>query len=213
MPLSDRDYMKNPPPRRGSIKPGRRINYGGANLNPVWTLIAVNFVFFIATIINSNIIGTLGLSPSHFAQRPWTLLTNMFVHEGFWHVFGNMITLYFFGTFLNRLVGQNKFLLVYFAGGILGGILYVLLGAPYSIAIGASGAVYAVAGALAVMMPNLKVRLYFILPVPLWLVVLVFFVLWSFLPGIAWPAHLGGLAAGLIGGYFFRRRGGYYYQR
>jgi membrane associated rhomboid family serine protease len=57
-----------------------------------------------------------------------------------------------------------------------------------------------------VMVPKLTVRLYFIIPMPLWVVVLVFFVLWSFIPGVAWQAHFGGLALGLIAGFFFRRK-------
>jgi membrane associated rhomboid family serine protease len=166
----------------------------------------INFTFFIATLINSDIIARLGLVPSLFTERPWTILTSMFLHDGFWHIFGNMITLYFFGTFLARLIGNGWFLLLYFVGGILGNALYLWLGQPLSLVIGASGAVYAVAGALAVMMPKLPVRLYFIIPVPLWAVVLIFFVLWSFIPGVAWQAHIGGLAAGLIAGFFFRRR-------
>ena len=122
-----------------------------------------------------------------------------------------MLTLFFFGSYLLRLVGETKVLIVYFGGGILGNILFMLLAPPLSIAVGASGAVYAVAGALVVMMPKLRVYLYFIVPVPLWIVVLVFFVLWSFIPGlgIAWQAHLGGLVLGLIAGYFFRRRARY----
>jgi len=113
------------------------------------------------------------------------------------------------------LVGYKKFLWVYFGGGIVGNILFLLLGDSYSIAVGASGAVYAVAGVLVVMMPNLRVYLYFILPMPLWIVVLIFFVLWSFIPGlnIAWQAHIGGLLVGLIAGYFFRKSGRYYYYR
>ena len=109
------------------------------------------------------------------------------------------------------MVGTKNFLITYFCGGILGNILYILLGEPYSVAIGASGAVYALAGALVVMMPNLRVLLYFIVPMPLWVVILVFFVLWSFIPGVAWQAHLGGLVFGLIMGFFFRRRLRYYF--
>jgi membrane associated rhomboid family serine protease len=135
----------------------------------------------------------------------------MFVHAGFWHLFGNMLTLFYFGRALLQLVGQNKFLLLYFGGGILGNILYIWLGAPQSIAIGASGAVYAIAGALAIMIPRVRVFAYFIIPMPLWLLVLVFFVLWSFIPGVAWQAHIGGLVAGLIAGFFFRRRTRYVY--
>jgi len=204
LPLSDRDYMRNPPPPPRKTR--RTGGYGSLNLNPVLLLIVINFTFFIATLINSDIIARLGLVPSLFTERPWTILTSMFLHDGFWHIFGNMITLYFFGTFLARLIGNGWFLLLYFVGGILGNALYLWLGQPLSLVIGASGAVYAVAGALAVMMPKLPVRLYFIIPVPLWAVVLIFFVLWSFIPGVAWQAHIGGLAAGLIAGFFFRRR-------
>jgi membrane associated rhomboid family serine protease len=197
----------SPPPRRS----GRRVvNYGGSNLNPVLVLIIINFVFFIATMIKSGLMYDMGLSPILFTERPWTIFTSMFVHNGFWHLFGNMITLFFFGRAVYQLVGSNKFLLVYLVGGLVGNLLYVLLGDPYSIAVGASGAVYAIAGTLVVMAPRIRVLVYFVLPMPLWVVVLVFFVVWSFIPGVAWQAHIGGLVIGLIAGYFFRRRGGYY---
>ena len=206
MPLSDRDYMQRRPPPT-------RVSLSGFGLNPVWVIIAINFIVFIATLINRNLVVNLGLVPMAFWERPWTILTNMFVHAGFGHIFGNMLTLFFFGRFLTMLVGSNKFLLVYFVGGIVGNILYLLLGEPLSVAVGASGAVSAIAGVLVVMMPNLRVHLYLIFPMPLWVVVLVFFVLWSFIPGlgIAWQAHIGGLLVGLIAGYFFKKKGRYYY--
>jgi membrane associated rhomboid family serine protease len=178
----------------------------------VWVIIGINLLVFIATIINGNLIYILGLQPVSFLSRPWTIVTNLFIHSGVWHILANMITLYFFGSFLSRLIGVKKFLLVYFAGGILGNIVFILLPpSPFSIAIGASGAIFALAGVLVVLMPRLRVLLYFIIPLPLWVVVLVFFVIWSFLPGIAWQAHLGGLVFGLIAGYIFRRRARYFY--
>jgi len=191
----------------------RYRSYQGFKLSPVLVLIAVNFLLFIVTLISREVITWLGLVPIIFWERPWTIVTNMFVHASFGHIFGNMLVLFFFGRFLTMLVGQNKFLWVYFGGGILGNILYILLGEPLSIAVGASGAVYAIAGALVVMMPKLRVYLYFIVPMPLWVVIVVFFVLWSFIPGlgIAWQAHLGGLILGLIAGYFFRRRERYFF--
>jgi uncharacterized protein len=207
MPLSDRDYMRNPPPppRRA----WRPAGFGGWALNPVFLLIVINFVFFVASLVNTDIVPRLGLVPLLFTEQPWTILTAMFLHADFWHLFGNMITLYFFGTFLARLIGNNWFILLYFVGGLVGNALYLWLGEPLSLALGASGAIYAVAGALVVMMPRLPVRLYFVLPVPLWVVVLVFFVIWSIpgvIPGVAWQAHLGGLAVGLAAGFFFRRK-------
>ncbi|MFC2001696.1 rhomboid family intramembrane serine protease [Chloroflexota bacterium] len=190
----------------------RYRSYQGFKSNPIWIIIGVNFIFFIATTISPQLIFLLGLQPAGFLSHPWTILTNMFVHAGFGHFFGNMITLFFFGRALAMLVGDNKFLLVYFIGGILGNILYLLLGAPMSIAVGASGAVYAVAGALVVLMPNSRVHVYFIFPMRLWVVVLVFFVLWSFIPGVAWQAHFGGLIFGLAAGYFFKRKMRFYYR-
>ena len=189
----------------------RYRSYQGFKLNPIWIIIGINLLMFIVTIVSRDVIAALGLVPIIFLERPWTIITNMFVHAGFGHLFGNMLTLFFFGRALTMLVGQNKFLLVYFIGGIVGNLLYIWLGEPLSIAIGASGAVYAVAGALVVILPNLRVMLYFFIPMRLWVVVLVFFVVWSFIPGVAWQAHLGGLIIGLIAGYFFRKRERYFF--
>jgi membrane associated rhomboid family serine protease len=183
----------------------------GFSLNSLWWIIGINFLLFIVTIINGNVLYYLGLIPVEFTRHPWTIITNMFVHAGIGHILANMITLFFFGRALTTLVGENKFLLVYFVGGVVGNILYLLLAEPLSIAVGASGAVYAVAGAMVMMRPNLRVLLYFIVPMPLWVVVLIFFVVFSFIPGVAWQAHLGGLVVGLVAGYFFRRREGRYY--
>jgi len=186
--------------------------YRGFRLSAVWLLIAINLLLFIATAINQDLILFFGLQPASFFARPWTLVTNLFIHGGIWHILANMLTFYFFGSYLSRLIGVKKFLIVYFSGGILGNIFYLLLApSPFSIAIGASGAIFALAGVLVVMMPNLRVLVYFIVPLPLWVVVLVFFVLWSFIPGVAWQAHLGGLVLGLVAGYFFRRRQRYYF--
>jgi membrane associated rhomboid family serine protease len=186
--------------------------YRGSKPTAVWLIIGINLLLFVATLINGNIILLLGFQPASFLARPWTIVTNLFVHGGIWHILANMITLYFFGSFLYRLIGRNKFLLVYFTGGILGNIVFFLLPpSPFSIAIGASGAIFALAGVLVVLMPSLRVLLFFIIPLPLWVVVLVFFVIWSFLPGIAWQAHLGGLVLGLVAGYIFRRRLRYFY--
>ena len=210
VPLNDRDYLK-PSPRR--TREYRGFNFR-ANLNPLWIIIGINLVIFIAARINDNVVMQLGLVPSLIGERPWTIVTSMFVHYDIWHIFGNMLTLFYFGRVLSQLVGQNRFLLLYFGGGILGNILYILLGPSLSIAIGASGAIYAIAGALVVMMPTMRVSIWGILPMPLWMVILLFFVLWSLpnvVPGVAWQAHLGGLVAGLIAGYFFRRKARYVY--
>jgi membrane associated rhomboid family serine protease len=118
-----------------------------------------------------------------------------------------MLTLFFFGQYLIGLVGENRFFAVYFTGGILGGILYVLLAPPFTTAVGASGAVFAVGGALAMLRPQTKVIVFPIfIPIPLWAAIVGAFFILSFFSGIAWEAHLGGLIVGVIAGYIFRRR-------
>jgi membrane associated rhomboid family serine protease len=179
----------------------------GPSTSPIWALIGLNVVFFIATLINQDLIFLLGFNPSSFLSRPWTIITSLFVHGGFWHIIANMITLYFFGRNVLSLVGRNSFLAVYFIGGIIGNILFMLLAPVFTTAVGASGAIFALGGALAVMRPKLKALVFPIpVPLPLWVVVIGGFIVLSFVPNIAWQAHLGGLVVGAIAGYFFRRR-------
>ncbi len=181
--------------------------YQGFKLTPIWILIALNFLLFIATAIAPELILSLGLQRASFLQRPWTIVTNLFIHSGLWHIIANMLALYFFSTHLSRLVGEIKLFIAYFCGGIVGSALFMLLAPPYSIAIGASGAIFALGGALTVMRPKLRVFIFPIpVPLPLWSAVSGGFLILSFFPGIAWQAHLGGLVSGLIAGYFFRKR-------
>ena len=192
----------------------RYRSYQSFQLNPIWVLIIVNFLLFIAVAIVPELIFLLGLRPETeiFLLQPWTLVTNLFIHAGLFHIIANMMTLYFFGSYLSRLVGENKLLIVYFGGGILGNILFILLGPPFSVAVGASGAVFALGGVLAVMRPKLRVFVFPIpAPIPLWVAVIGGFFILSFLPFIAWQAHLGGLVLGLVAGFFFRKRERYFF--
>ena len=190
----------------------RYRSYQSFKLSPILILIIVNFLLFIATIIVSELIFLLGLQPAGFLSRPWTIVTSMFIHAGFWHIIANMLTLYFFGNAVLRLVGAGRFLIVYFGGGILGGILFILLAPSLSLVVGASGAIFALGGALTMMRPKLTVFVFPIpVPIPLWLAVIGGFLILSFLPYIAWQAHLGGLVLGLVAGYIFRRRERYFF--
>jgi membrane associated rhomboid family serine protease len=195
--------------------------YRGVNTTVVWAIIAANFALFIATLIftsaDQDLIRILGLQPASFGDRPWTLVTAMFMHASFWHILVNMITFYFFGSYLTGLLGAKRFLIVYFAGGILGSVFYLLInlylpfGSPYNIAVGASGAIFALGGTLTVMRPRLRVFVFPIpAPLPLWAAVIGGFVILSVFPGVAWEAHLGGLVLGLVAGFFFRRRERFY---
>ncbi|MFH0941598.1 MAG: rhomboid family intramembrane serine protease [Chloroflexota bacterium] len=185
----------------------RRAPYQGMNLNPIWAIIGLNFMVFIFTLVNQRAaFNLLGLTPALANQQPWTLITSLFVHAGFWHILTNMFTFYFFGSNLLGMVGDRKFLLVYFGGGILGSIMFWWLAPDFSTVVGASGAVFGVGGALAVLVPRSRVFIFpFPVPIPLWAAVIFGFLIISFNPGVAWEAHLGGLVFGLVAGYYFRR--------
>ncbi len=182
-------------------------SYPADGLNVILILVIINFVIFFATLIRPEFIYLLGFQPAAFFSRPWTVVTAMFVHAGFWHIFANMLTLYFFGSYFSRLVGRDKFLFVYFVGGIVGNLLFWALASPFAVAVGASGAVFALAGGLVMMRPKLPVIIFPIpLPIPLFVAVIGGFLILSFMPLVAWQAHLGGLIVGLIAGYISRRK-------
>ncbi len=191
-----------------------RVRYGGYQgfrMNAIWGLITANLLVFIITRLVPGLFPLLGLIPATVLERPWTILTSIFVHGGLWHILANMYMLYFFGSSVYRLVGKGWFLAVYFGGGILGSIMYILLAPSFSLAVGASGAVFALGGVLAMMMPKMKVFIFPIpIPISLWVAVIGGFLVLSFMPSIAWQAHLGGLALGLVAGYFFKKRARYF---
>jgi membrane associated rhomboid family serine protease len=183
-------------------------------LNPVFIIIGINLFVFIAANISNTLVYDLGLwAPLELTlQQPWGIFTSMFTHTGFTHFIFNMLTLYFFGSYVLKLTGWKQFLIIYIGGGLLGSIFYVLLSTLISpdlpgLAIGASGAIFALGGTLAVLMPKMKVYIMFIpVPVPLWIAVIGGGLIMSFLPGVAWEAHLGGLLFGLAAGLIIKRQ-------
>ena len=177
----------------------------------VLALIAINIIFLIALLVKDNLYVTLGLQSTEWYKEPWTLVTSLFVHDFPWHILANMFSLYFLGSYLCNIIGDARFCAVYFAGGIIGNFFYILiehlLGHPNSLAFGASGAIFAVAGAFMMLAPKMKVLAFPIpIPMPLWVAIIGGFLLMSFFPGVAWQAHLGGLVVGLIAGFFLRKR-------
>jgi uncharacterized protein len=194
---------------------GRRSSF---HLNPIYVLVGVNIVILIAMLFNEqSILGSFALIPFQVMEHPWTLFTYMFLHAGFWHLIGNMITLYFFGIYVIALIGETNFLVTYFVGGIVGGLLFFVLspvlGTEVSICVGASGAIYALGGVLVAMVPKVKVySLPIPIPLPLWVVIVFGFLITMMLSlevtafNVAWQAHLGGLLYGLAIGYYFRSR-------
>lgn len=148
------------------------------------------------------------IGPAWYAS-PWTLLTSTLSHGGFVHILFNGLVLYFFGPHLERLIGTKRFVALFLVAGAVSGVLQVLI--QPGLALGASGAINMVLGALVVIMPNARILLYGIIPIRFWMATVGFALLdiLGFLgygaEGIGNVAHLSGLALGLWVGYRTKR--------
>jgi uncharacterized protein len=185
----------------------RYRGYSSAGLGIVVYIIITCLVIYVATLVSPRLADAIVFKSYEFPGQFWTILTSLFAHGNIFHILSNMLVLYFFGTFLVGLVGDKWFAAVYFLGGFAGNLLFWYL-VPGGIALGASGAVFAAGGALMVLRPRQPVYMFLIpVPIPLWVYILGAFLITFGSAGIAWQAHLGGLAFGLISGFFFRWRG------
>jgi membrane associated rhomboid family serine protease len=136
-------------------------------------------------------------SPEGVAEGQWyRLLTSMFLHDSYIHILFNMLSLWWLGGPLEAALGRARYLALYFASGLAGSALTYLIAAQNQPSLGASGAIFGLFGATAVLMRRLD---YDLRPVIALLVInLIFTFGW---PHIAWEAHIGGLVAGLVVGY------------
>lgn len=150
------------------------------------------------------------LQPSDVMHgQVWRLLTYAFLHspDNYWHIFINMLFLWWFGGDLEQLYGEREFLLFYLTSALVGGIAYTtveLIGGRGNPCLGASGAVTALLVLYACHFPNRVIYVMFVLPVPIWLFA-VFNVgqdLFNFVgqrnTGVAVVVHLGGAMCALI---------------
>ncbi|MFA5246690.1 MAG: rhomboid family intramembrane serine protease [Candidatus Micrarchaeia archaeon] len=177
---------------------------------------AIMFVLQLAAPSNANgldwVTDTFAITPALALSQPWTFITAAFLHGGYMHLLFNMMALFFFGPYLEYKIGGKRFLLLYFAAAIIGNIGYVLISPnPWASGLGASGAIYGVMGALAILEPNLEVYLFFLTPLPLWMVMCgwTLFNLWGVLTsgtGIGYSAHLAGLLAGAAYAYWLKKK-------
>jgi membrane associated rhomboid family serine protease len=164
-------------------------------------LLIANVVMFLAAQPGTWLFYQLTLVPYAVLYRPWTLVSYMFLHGGFGHVFFNMLALYFFGPRLENRLGGRDFLSLYFLSGLGGAVFSFLFARQYPV-VGASGAVYGVLLGFAMFWPREKIYLYMIIPVEAWLLVVLAIgvSLWMGMSGsgsgTAHFAHLGGLGFG-----------------
>lgn len=201
-------------------------------------LVAINILMFIATLVNENfmVANFAMFYPASPFFKPWQILTHMFMHGGFWHIFFNMYSLLMFGSILERSLGPKKFLIFYFVTGL--GAVALHTGVEWMQArvfianaavdayqkllvtptLGASGAIYGVLIGFAMLYPQARLTLIFP-PIPMtakWLVIIfaaieLFSGINGIQDGVAHFAHLGGMLFGWLLIRWWRKHGKLYY--
>lgn len=171
-------------------------------------LIGLNIaVFLLVKAVGDRLVGDLGLyavcgndpfgqySCIGVAEGPdqwYRLITSAFLHQQYWHIGFNMLSLWWIGAPLERMLGRSRYVGLYVVSA-LGGSAAVLLLSPSSLILGASGAVYGLFGATAVYMRRMR---YDMRPI---LILLAFNIVFSFTwADVSWQGHMGGLIAGTV---------------
>lgn len=141
-------------------------------------------------------------------SMPWQFITAIFLHGGVAHLIYNLFALIFFGLVLERLIGSNKFLIVFFLSGILANIFSFTF---YPASLGASGAIMGILGCVAVIKPMMIVWA-FSLPMPMFVLAIVWIIgsimgIYGFGDsGVGHLAHLSGIIVGILFGLILRIR-------
>jgi membrane associated rhomboid family serine protease len=199
------------------------ISFGPGPLTPaVRALIILNVAGYLLPLVVPGLSLWLGLVPALVVERWWIWqpVTYMFLHGGLFHLLFNMLALWMFGVDLERLWGTRFFARFYFVSGIGAALTTLLMSLlPFgfaealyvSVTVGASGAIYGLLVAFAMMYPHRPIYLYLLFPIPARIFVLIIGAI-SFLSsisgtggGVAHATHLGGLLVGYL--YLAGRRG------
>lgn len=185
----------------------RRFRYTYSNVTTI--LVVINFIVFCLTqFLMPSLTYYLALVPRYILYRHWywQFLTYMFVHGSVSHFLFNMLSLYIFGTAVERRIGSREFTLYYLLCGTLCGVasyaMYYLANTNV-VLLGASGAIYALLSLFSALYPRAVIYVFGIIPVQAPFLIIIYFVielaggLFSY-DGVAHMTHLFGLLFGLI---------------
>ena len=200
-------------------------------------LLIINVLMFVGTLFNQETMMryfALFYPTSQFFHW-WQYITHMFMHGGWWHIFFNMYALFIFGSVVERIIGERKFLILYFVCGLGAAALhtgveylqvqsYIAQGDAASMqalqalkitpTVGASGAIYGLLIAYAMLFPNAKLTLVFppiTLSAKWWVIIFAVIELFTGVTGVATGvahfAHLGGMLFGFLLIWYWRKKG------
>jgi rhomboid family protein len=174
--------------------------------NATIILIVANVIVFLFGMVDrQGRIAYLALIPDFVLRGGawWQVITYMFVHAGWWHIFFNMLALFLFGIQLERRMGSSEFLLFYFFTGICAGLATVFINESSGMGmipvVGASGAIFGLLLGFASFFPDARIFIFGILPMRAPVAVLlyagieVFLQITNFQSGVAHLTHLAGI--------------------
>ncbi len=185
----------------------RKFPYSYWNVTSIF--IAINFIMFCLTgFLFPSLKYIFSLVPSYILYRHyyWQFLTYMFTHATVSHFIFNMLSLYIFGTAVERRVGSREFLLYYLLTGVLSGVAsYVMfyMANTNTVLLGASGAIYALLMLFSVLYPRSVIYVFGLIPVQAPLLIILYFIIelisgLTAHDGVAHMTHLSGLIFGLL---------------
>jgi uncharacterized protein len=170
----------------------------------LWLAVICIFALILQALI-PGFTDALILNHSAFSQ-PWRFVTSIFLHGSVAHLIYNLFALVFFGMITEKLAGSRRFLVLFFASGILANLISVNF---YSSSLGASGAIYGIIGCLTVLQPMMTVFA-FSLPMPMFVASIIWTagdILGLFIPSnTGHIAHLSGLVIGIIFGIYLLQK-------
>lgn len=186
-------------------------------ISPLGWLLTVNAAVFVGlrlAVAVGNLTGSgpdasrivsevmLPASWTALAHRPWTLLTYMVSHYDVWHILMNLLWLYFFGAIMLQVNSGRRLVTLYLAGGLAGGVAFMLMHGHTFWLTGASSSALAIVTAVMILAPDYRVNLLFFGPARMLWVGVVALVLIGVASGTSGAgqlaAHLGGMAAGAL---------------
>ncbi len=203
-----------------------------AGISATWLIIIatgiISILGLILFAINPDFIKWFAINPEYILSGKylWTLFLHVFVHGGPGHLLINMIALHSLGRICERIIGRVRFLIFYIISGIFAGILAVLasgflsfgllekiVGPQNAFMLGASGAIFGIAGLFVVIIPKARFSLIFFpfFSLPAWVMVPLILAL-TWLATIAANlsignvAHFGGFLSGIIYGIYLRKK-------
>lgn len=185
----------------------RKFHYSYWNVTSIF--IAINFIMFCLTgFLFPSLKYIFSLVPSYILYRHyyWQFLTYMFTHATVSHFIFNMLSLYIFGTAVERRIGSREFILYYLLTGVLSGVAsYAMfyMANTNTVLLGASGAIYALLMLFSVLYPRSVIYVFGLIPVQAPLLIILYFIIelisgLSAHDGVAHMTHLSGLVFGLL---------------